>query len=60
VIALALGGGLIEVSAVYAAATAVGFIAGTVLLRRHIIRPRLTIQTARWWPIIKGAPRSAS
>lgn len=57
VIALALGGGLIEVSAVYAAATAVGFVAGAVMLRKHIIRPRWKIETARWWPIIKaGAP----
>lgn len=57
VIALALGGGLVEVSAVYAGATAVGFLAGLVLLRRHIIRPRWTLTTSRWWPIIKaGAP----
>jgi O-antigen/teichoic acid export membrane protein len=57
VIALALGGGLVEVSAVYAAATAVGFVAGAVLLRRHIVRPRWTIEATRWWPIVKaGAP----
>jgi len=57
VIALALGGGLIEVSAVYAGATAVGFLAGAMFLRRHIVRPRWTVETARWWGIVKaGVP----
>ncbi|MEA2364527.1 MAG: hypothetical protein QOE69_2769 [Thermoleophilaceae bacterium] len=56
-IALALGGGLVEVSAVYAGATLVGFLAGVLLLRGFIVRPTWRVDTSRWLPIIKaGVP----
>lgn len=56
-IALAAGGGLVEVSAVYAGATLVGFLVGVLLLRRFIIHPNWKIDTSRWLPIIKaGVP----
>jgi O-antigen/teichoic acid export membrane protein len=56
-IALALGGGLVDVSAVYAGATLVGFLVGVLLLRGFIVRPNWRIDTSRWVPIIKaGVP----
>jgi O-antigen/teichoic acid export membrane protein len=54
VTALALGGGLISVSAVYACCSLIGFVVGAWTLRRYVVAPRWVVDRSRWWPLVKA------
>lgn len=57
VTALALGGRLIAVSAVYAVCALLGFLFGAWALRRYVVAPKWAVDRSRWWPIAKaGVP----
>lgn len=57
VAALALGGRVIAVSAVYAVCALIGFLFGAWTLRRFVVAPQWTVDRSRWWPLAKaGVP----
>lgn len=55
IVALALGGNVVAVSAVYVAGSALGVVMAEVLLRRRVGRPRMRIGAGRWWGLIREA-----
>ena len=54
-LAIALGGSIVAVSAVYLAGSALGVGAAERQLRRGIARPAFRVGAADWWPLARGA-----
>ena len=53
--AMAAGAGIEAVAAIYLAGSLLALAIATWLLFRAIVRPRLGIDTARWWPLMRVA-----
>lgn len=51
---LSAGGGLVEVSLVFAGGAVIGLLAATIPLRRYIVRPRVAFDRREWLPVIKA------
>jgi O-antigen/teichoic acid export membrane protein len=51
------GGGILEVSLIFLGGSLLGFAVASVVLLRYVVRPRMAVDRARWWPIVRaGAP----
>ena len=55
-IAALLGGaGVVAAAGIYLAGAVVGFVLAVWLLFERVARPRLTVETRRWWPLMRAA-----
>jgi O-antigen/teichoic acid export membrane protein len=55
IVALLEGAGVVAVSAIYLGGAVVGFAIALRLLLRRVVKPALTIDVGRWWPLMKAA-----
>jgi O-antigen/teichoic acid export membrane protein len=53
--AMAAGAGIEAVAAIYLGGSLLALVIAVWLLFRRIVRPRLAIATARWWPLMRVA-----
>jgi O-antigen/teichoic acid export membrane protein len=53
--AMAAGAGIEAVAAIYLGGSVLALVIASWLLFRRVVRPRLTIDTARWWPLMRVA-----
>jgi O-antigen/teichoic acid export membrane protein len=53
--ALLAGAGIEAVAAIYFGGAMLGFTLAVALVRRQIVKPRLRIDTSRWWPLLRAA-----
>jgi O-antigen/teichoic acid export membrane protein len=53
--AMAAGAGIATVAAIYLAGSVLALVLATALLFRRVVRPRLEIDTSRWWPLMRVA-----
>lgn len=53
--AMAAGAGIEAVSAIYLGGSLLALALATILLFRRVVRPRLAIDTSRWWPLVRVA-----
>jgi O-antigen/teichoic acid export membrane protein len=54
VVVLALGGTLVAVSATFLGGCLVGLAVAMWAMRRYLVRPRIEIDRARWWPLARA------
>jgi O-antigen/teichoic acid export membrane protein len=55
IVAMTAGVGIEGVAAIYLGGSLLALAIATVLLFRRIVRPRLRVDTARWWPLVRVA-----
>lgn len=53
--AMALGAGVVAVSAIYLAGSLLALVLALALLFRHVVRPRLQLDVHAWWPLMRVA-----
>lgn len=53
--AMAAGAGIEAVAAIYLAGSVLALILATALLFGRVVRPRLELDTSRWWPLMRVA-----
>ena len=53
--AMAAGAGIEAVAAIYLGGSLLALVISAWLLFRRVVRPRLAIDTARWWPLMRVA-----
>jgi O-antigen/teichoic acid export membrane protein len=53
--ALLLGAGVVPVAAVFLGGALLAFVLALRLLVRHVVRPRLRLESRYWWPLMRAA-----
>jgi O-antigen/teichoic acid export membrane protein len=53
--AIAAGAGIETVAAIYLGGSLLALALATILLFRHVVRPRPAVDTSRWWPLVRVA-----